>query len=119
MLKNKAIIAFFISAGLGAGAFAQNEFVYDDHGKRDPFIPLVTADGRLVKLEDETTKATILSVEGIMCDEQGISYALVNGEIVKIGDTIGGYQVLRIEKNKVIFIKEGNSTEVELKKEGE
>ena len=119
MLKNKVIITFFISAGLGAGVFAQNEFVYDDHGKRDPFIPLVTADGRLVKLEDETTKATMLAVEGIMCDEHGISYALVNGEIIKIGDTIGGYQVLRIEKNKVIFIKEGNSTEVELKKEGE
>jgi len=119
MLKNKVILTFFIFAGLRAGAFAQNEFVYDDHGKRDPFIPLVTADGRLVKLEDETATATALTVEGIMYDKDGISYVLVNGEAVKIGDTIGGYQVLRIEKNKVIFIKEGNSTEVELKKEEE
>jgi len=119
MLKNKAIITFFVFAGLGSGAFAQNEFVYDDHGKRDPFIPLVTADGRLVKLEDETAKTTALAVEGIMYDEHGISYALVNGEVGKIGDTIVGYQVLRIEKNKVVFIKEGATIEVEPKKEGE
>ena len=117
MLKNKVILTFFIFAGLRAGAFAQNEFVYDDHGKRDPFIPLVTADGRLVKLEDETSKTTALAIEGIMYDKHGISYALVNGEVVKIGDTIGGYQILRIEKNKVVFIKEGEMTEIELKKE--
>jgi hypothetical protein len=119
MLKNKEIIAFLIFAGVGVAAFAQNETVYDDSGKRDPFIPLVTADGHLVQLEDQTAKNTALAVEGIMYDLQGVSYALVNGEVVRIGDTIAGYQVLRIEKNKVIFIKEGTTTEVESKKEGE
>jgi hypothetical protein len=37
--------------------------------------------------------------------------------VVKIGDTVGDYQVLKIEKNRVILIKEGQSLEVELKKE--
>ena len=33
--------------------FAQEQFTYNAKGKRDPFIPLVTADGRLLKLDQE------------------------------------------------------------------
>jgi hypothetical protein len=99
-------------------SFAEEQFIYNAKGKRDPFIPLVTPDGRLLNLdkEEEATKGLLL--EGIMYDKYGISYAIVNGRVVKVGDEVIGYQILRIEKNKVIFIKEGQPTEVELKKEG-
>ena len=43
------------------------------------------------------------------------SYAIVNGEIARVGDQIGEYQVLRIEKKKIIFIKDGEPLEIELK----
>lgn len=98
--------------------FAQGDFIYDAKGKHDPFIPLVTPDGRLLKLEQEEGTAG-LSLEGIIYDKNGLSYAVVNGEVVRIGDEVGGYQVLKIEENKVIFIKEGRAQEVEFKKEGE
>lgn len=94
---------------------AQEEFKYNAKGKRNPFIPLVTPDGRLLKLEPEESNEGLL-VEGIIYDKQGLSYAIVNGTIVKIGDEVSGYLVLKIEKNKVIFIKEGQPTEVALKK---
>ncbi|MCM8795180.1 MAG: hypothetical protein NC928_00595 [Candidatus Omnitrophica bacterium] len=97
--------------------FAQGEFIYDPKGKRDPFIPLVTPDGRLLKLEQEEGAKGLL-LEGVIYDEHGVSYALVNGEVVKVGDKVDDYQVLKIENNKVIFIKEAELTEVELKKEG-
>lgn len=97
--------------------FAQGEFVYDAKGKRDPFIPLVTSDGRMLKLEREAGESG-LSLEGIIYDKNGVSYAIVNTEVLKIGDTIGDYQVLKIEKNKVIFIREGQVQEVELKEGG-
>ncbi|HTY45817.1 MAG TPA: hypothetical protein VMD52_07510 [Patescibacteria group bacterium] len=104
-----------------ASAFAapQSEFVYDVQGKRNPFIPLVTADGRLLKLETEAGKTPGLSLEGIVYDRYGMSYALVNGEPVRVGDMAGEYQVLKIEKNKVIFVKEGQTLEMVLKKEEE
>ncbi len=98
--------------------FSQEAFIYDAKGKRDPFIALVTPDGRLLKLDQEEG-AGGLSLEGIIYDKNGMSYAIVNGQIVKVGDMVAKYQVLRIEKNKVIFIKEGEQTEIELKKEGE
>jgi len=98
-------------------SFAQEEFVYDAKGRRNPFIPLVTPDGRLLKLEQEVSE-TGLSLEGVIYDANGISYAIVNGGVVKIGDIAGdNYQVLKIEQDKVIFIKEGQTTEEILKKE--
>jgi hypothetical protein len=90
-------------------------FKYDAKGKRDPFIALVTPDGRLLKLEEETTSELLL--EGIIYDKKGISYAVVNGEVVKIGDKVGDYQVWKIEERKIIFLKEGQPLEIELKKE--
>jgi hypothetical protein len=99
-------------------SYAQQEFIYDSKGKRDPFIPLVTTDGRLLKLEEEESKEDLL-LEGIIYDKNGLSYAIVNGFVVKISDTVCNYQVLKIEKNKVSFIKGGQITEIELKKEEE
>lgn len=95
------------------------EFVYDSQGKRDPFIPLVTPDGRFQNLEPaETTREEECKLEGIMYDKYGISYAIVDGTVVMIGDTIGDYQVLKIEEKRVIFMREGQEKTLELKKEG-
>lgn len=98
--------------------YAQAEFVYDARGKRNPFIPLVTSDGRLLKLDKKEGQDNLL-IEGIIYDEDGLSYAIVNGEIVKIGDRVGGYYVSKIKKDKITFIKDGQPLELELKKEEE
>jgi hypothetical protein len=98
---------------------AQDNFVYDPQGKLDPFIPWVTSDGRLQILESREKKdASELSLEGIIYDKYGLSYAVVNGEVVKIGDTIDGYQILKIEEKRVIFIREGELKAMEIKEEG-
>ena len=96
--------------------FAQEQFLYDVKGKRDPFIPLVTPDGRLLKLEQEEGVVGLL-LEGIIYDKNGTSCAIVNSEIVRIGDKVGEFQVLKIEEKRVIFIKDGQIIEVEIKKE--
>ena len=98
--------------------FAGEEFIYDSKGKRNPFIPLVTSDGRLLKLEQQEGSSDLL-LEGIIYDERGLSYAIVNSEIVKIGDEVRGYQVLKITKNSVVFIKQGGLLEIELIKREE
>lgn len=97
----------------------QRSFSYDAKGKRNPFIPLVGSDGRLIRLEKEEESKSDLSVEGIIFDKQGRSYALVNGSVAEIGDMIGEYQVLKILEDKVTFIKEGLTIDVRIKKEGE
>jgi hypothetical protein len=96
---------------------AQAEYTYNSQGKRNPFIALVTPDGRLLKLEDEAPKNVTLTIEGIIYDKNGNSYALVSGEVLKVGDEINTFQVLKIEKTKVVLIKDGQTSEIELKKE--
>jgi len=100
-------------------ARAQEGFVYNDHGKPDPFIPWVTADGRLqVLVAQERKNDDELKIEGIIYDTRALSFAIINGEVVKVGDRIQGYQVLKIEENKVIVIKEGQPKEILLPEEG-
>lgn len=101
---------------LAADAADSLEYTYDPQGKRDPFVPIVTADGRLIKVQPEGGAAG-LALEGIILDENGISCAIINGDVVKIGDNINDYEVLKIENNKVILIKDGEPLEVELNKE--
>lgn len=118
MSKNKvAIVSTVIVSVCVIGGFAQGEFKYDAKGKRNPFIPLVTADGRLMKLEDEENKKSALLLEGFIYDKQGLSYAIINGLVVGVGDDVGDYRVLKIEEKRVILIKEGKFLEIGLKRE--
>ena len=112
-----AIVVIFV---LSVVVFAEEkQFVYDSKGKRNPFIPLVTEDGRLVNLDKVEVPVGDVSVEGIIFDKKGRSYAIVNGAVVGIGDAIAGYEVLKIENNKVLFIKDGQIKEFIMHKEGE
>ncbi len=118
MSRNKKILILLLGAFLNlALVFAQDGFKYDAKGKRNPFIPLVTPEGRLLKLDkQETAPAGGLLIEGIIYDKFGRSFAIVNTEVVAIGDMIGDFQVLKILDNKVIFVKDGELQEVELTK---
>lgn len=114
-LNKKLLILLFVILGIGTSIFAQNEFVYNAKGKRNPFIPLVTPEGRLIKLDKQETASTGgLLVEGIIYDKHGRSFAIVNAEVLGVGDMVEEYQVLKIYENKVVFIKDGEPFEVEL-----
>lgn len=101
---------------LSSKGFSQSEFTYDESGRRNPFIPLITPDGRLLKLDRQKGQAGLL-VEGIIYDKYSRSCAIVNGLVAGIGDSINGYRVLKIEDEKVLFIKDGQTIEIGLKKE--
>jgi hypothetical protein len=123
MPRNKLVI-IYICAVLSLSLLvlplslpAQELARYDAQGRRDPFIPLVTAEGRLLKLETKSSSSSSLNLEGIIYDSNDLSYAIVNGEVIKVGDEVSGYDVLKIEKNKVILIKDSQPIEIELKEE--
>ncbi|MCX5711949.1 MAG: hypothetical protein NTY47_02620 [Candidatus Omnitrophica bacterium] len=122
MSKNKFKIKFvflmIFTLTVCVYAFAQDApaYNYDPQGRRDPFVPIVTRDGRLIKVQSEGT-ATGLALEGIILDANGISCAIINSDVVRIGDKVNEYEVLKIENNKVILIKNGEPLEIELNKE--
>ncbi len=119
MSKNKIYIFSLIFLGIFCFAYAQDDFIYQSKGKRNPFIPLVDKSGRLMQLEKEEEQGQSgLTVDGIIYDKQGISYALVNGKVVGTGDYAGEYRVLKIQDDKISFLKDDQIKEVSINKEG-
>lgn len=115
--RQNFLVLLFLFLFISPLAFGQSEFIYETKGKRNPFIPLVTPEGRLLKLDKkESVLSDGLALEGIIYDKFGRSFAIVNTAVVGIGDVVGDYQVLRIFEDKVIFIKDGEPLEVELTK---
>lgn len=109
------------AAGTGQGqpAGAQKvvaqpeDFRYDAKGKRDPFFPLVTPDGRLTA-PTTSAKKTVVMLEGIIWDPGGHSAAMINGAVVKPGDEVEGYRVVTIIKDGVVLERDGKLIKVRL-----
>jgi hypothetical protein len=93
----------------------EGEFIYNDHGSRDPFWPLVTAGGALVSYESNFS-VDEMTLEGTIEDGSG-GLAIINGTVVEVGKRIGEYTVQKISPNGVVLEKDGQTTEIRLKKE--
>jgi len=98
-------------------ANAQAAFVYDDHGKRDPFVPLVSSSGMVVTY-DRDLSVDDLVLEGIVADASGENIAIVNGKIVKNHDHIGPYVVGLIAVDHVEFLQGTDRFVLKMKKGG-
>src|SRR5262245_38306143 len=83
----------------------EGAFVYDDHGNRDPFWPLVGDNGSIISYETEFT-ITDLVLEGIMAGTGGQHVAIINGRIVNTGDQLGNFTILELHTEAVIIKKD-------------
>ncbi len=86
----------------------KEDFVYDDHGKRDPFWPLVNSSGVIITYDKDILIADMV-LEGIITERNGSDMAIINGVIVKINDTIGVFTVKTIRPDAVV-LKKGQQT---------
>ncbi len=99
-------------------SFAQEAaYVYDSGGRRDPFTPLITPDGRLVQIETKLHSGE-LRLEGIIFDKNGASFAIINGSVVSAGESVDDIKVTKILEDKIIFEKGGKVFEQELSQGG-
>jgi len=108
----------FLLLGLmfaSAAGAEEREFVYNDHGARDPFWPLVTEGGALVNYDTNFTVSE-MTLEGVIEDGRG-GLAIINGTVVETGKHIGQYIVQKIRPDGVILEKDGKTIELRLKKE--
>lgn len=89
------------------------EFTYDSKGKRDPFIPWkgeTPKDAEMTALDD-------FQVEGIIYDPVKGSMAIVNGTVIKEGDTLDTYRVAKIDKRTVFLSRKGQTVPLHLEHE--
>src|SRR5262245_54422580 len=91
-------------------------FIYDDHGNRDPFWPLVSDNGSIISYETEFS-ITDLVLEGIMAGANGGHVAIINGRIVTTGDQLGNFIIMEVQPEAVIIKKDNLKFELKLEKE--
>ena len=96
----KVSFVLFLVFLAGNARAEDSAFVYDNHGKRDPFAPLVSSKGSAIVYDGDITSADMI-LEGIVADPKGDNMAIVNGKIVKTTDRIGPYLVENIGNNQV------------------
>jgi len=90
-------------------------FVYNSAGKRDPFVPLVTKDGKLLVTYGTINSIKDLILEGILFDENGESVVILNDLLLKENDDISGMTIKSIEKDRVTIIYEQKEHVLKLK----
>jgi len=113
-MRSLAFVVILLSANL---VYAKETFVYDDHGKRDPLVPLVSSAGMVVTY-DEDLAVNDLVLEGIAADASGNNAAIVNGKVVKVHDQVGPYLVDIIAVDHVELLKGDQRFILKLKKGG-
>lgn len=105
VIKLFFLILFFF--GLPFLLQAEDKFKYDPKQKRDPFAPLIGPAGEYLTPFGDVKAIGDMKLEGIIWDPNGESYAIINGEIVKEGDYLGGVLVSKVNPKEVIILLEG------------
>ena len=80
------------------------EFMYDNADQRDPFLSLIAENIEVSDLEELSVDG--IKLEGIIFDPLQGSLAMVNGEIYRAADFIGGFQVKEIGNNYIKIAKD-------------
>ena len=110
------LLGLTLILGLSVYSFSQEESKYDSEKQRNPFVPLVTSDGRLLTLQKAPVIKQLI-LQGITFDPGGFSFCVINGEVAMVGSQIDEYRVIKIEEEKVTLVKDGETIEMELRKE--
>ena len=111
------ILAIFVPSFIFADEKSSpGGFVYNDHGARDPLVPLVDSTGTMLNYGNNLSIAD-LGLEGIMIGSDGENLAIVNGSVLQKGDVLGEFVVFEIQSDGVIFDKNNEKFELRLKKE--
>ena len=96
----------------------EESFTYDDKGRRDPLLPLVDENGRYLLEADSLYFPAELNLSGILWDPEGKSSALINNQIVKIGESTCGFMIEDITQDSVTVSKDGKEYIISLATEG-
>lgn len=115
-MKQSLVILILFCINVCAAFAEEAPFIYDDHGQRDPLWSLVDAQGNIINYNKNELSLNDLILEGIMVEQSG-NIAIINGNIVNIGDRIGDFIVQEIDSFSVTLEKGQDRFVLNLKKE--
>jgi hypothetical protein len=116
MLISSLLVILFSMQVLICYAEDITSFVYEDHGKRDPFWRLISPSGTILTFESDLLISDV-ALAGIISGVEGHNVAIINSAIVREGDQIGNFIVSEILLDRVILRKGEETFVLHLKKE--
>ncbi len=112
LVFSSGIAVFAVSPAIG------ENFKYESHGRRDPFVPLVGIERPTTTRLEDITSIGDVRLEGMASGPGGKLVAILNGEIVKEGDRFGEIEIGKINKKAVTLIMGGKNYIIDLAEEG-
>lgn len=93
---------------------------YQAKGKRDPFVPFLTDDGRRIQPPgtDEESEVPLegLALKGIILGKGGESMAILNDRVVREGEEVDGFKVVKIGPQRVTILVDGKEMDLHIQK---
>ncbi len=83
------------------------EVLYNDHGRRDPFTPLVSFTSKAASGLLGVERIEDLIVEGIVYDPKKGSVVIANNTVLKEGEELGNVRVVQIKPSGALFSVNG------------
>lgn len=102
------MLIFAGATHFAAGVFAEEAYVYDPHGRRDPFVPLLGVSARTAGSLEDIMGIEDVSFQGVAVDSAGRKVVVINGEMIVEGQTIGRLTIKKILNEEVILIIDEN-----------
>ncbi|MCC6449937.1 MAG: hypothetical protein IT574_05190 [Candidatus Aureabacteria bacterium] len=110
---------------LAGGILSAESFVYDSHGRRNPFLPPVEEK----KQEEIAVEESVVDIEpfrawfiehtsGVLFDPEN-PRVLIGDEIVEIGEEVNGCTIVEIRPDGFVFIFANQRVEVPLRRDPE
>ena len=114
------LVCFVSFAETGA---AQERFIYKGGGKRDPFVPLIGVKTGIVRRDAEGIEGIAsvgdVKLQGIAFDAKGNKVAIINGDMIKVGETVFRVTLKKIEGNMIVLSINGEDYRINLYEEKE
>ncbi len=118
MIRTRSVVLWTAIFSFFLGMTSGYSFEYDAHGKKDPMIPVVDRDGRVLFREDEESgkKVVALMLQGIIYRDKGKSKAVIENKLYKVGDRVAGFIIEDIAPDKVILSDGKEKYELSIKR---
>lgn len=101
------IFLFGMILPLSSAQADEKQLVYDAHGKRDPFVPLVRTGAGTADDDSGIQSPEDVNIEGVMFDPQNGSSVVANGSVYEEGQMMGQVKLVKVLEDRVILSQDG------------
>jgi lipopolysaccharide export system protein LptC len=119
---SKKVLILLVLLSLNTFAYGET-FVYNSHGRRDPFVPPYLKDKDTKRPTQDNKKPEIdyslINLQAVVYDPQGDSAVIINGQIMKKGEKTDFFILKDIGEDSAVIEVLGEQKTLKLRNDDE